>query len=186
MMERGINMATKKKAKKSSKKRAKKDKLKITPERILMIVFVILFIVVSILGIKVFTMRDNGIDSVEADIVIPVIEENTNNTIQVDLSEMAIGGLQEYIFKISNYKGKKTAQEDLVYHLTFSKVDGVSLKLYKNDGEKDLLEDSEDLIVSDQKLQGRKQKTDLYRLIIKVDKEMEEKSSLAITISSKN
>ena len=77
----------------------------------LLLVFLVLLIVVIILGIKAFTMRDTGIDSVEADIVIPVIEENTNNTIQVDLSEMSIGGLQEYIFKVSNYKGKTTAQE---------------------------------------------------------------------------
>ena len=186
MMERGTNMTNEKKPKKRNKKKTKKSKWKLTPDKILLLVFLVLLIVVIILGIKAFTMRDTGIDSVEADIVIPVIEENTNNTIQVDLSEMSIGGLQEYIFKVSNYKGKTTAQEDQTYNITFANIDGVSLKLYKNNGEEDLLENLEDLTVGNQKLQGRKQTVDLYRLIIRNNKKMNEKASLAITISSNN
>lgn len=173
---------TKKSAKKGQNNN--KNKEKTTSERVLLIVFFLLLILVVILGISVLNAKNKNIDKIKANVIIPVLGTKLNNSLSVDISDMKESEEKEYIFKIANYRGNKINKENIEYQINLTKPQNVTLELYKNNNNTNLLNDKETLEISGIQLEKNDKKIDLYRLIIKSNKKTNKDDKVEIIIRS--
>ena len=126
--------------KKKNKNALRKIIPKTTSEIILTLVFVLLLISVITLLCVAVSKKNEFKQKQSADIVIPIIEKETNNTLNVDISELKGNSLKDYSFHITNYKGNNINKEKMSYSILLSTNDNdVTLKLYKNGTEDNLL-----------------------------------------------
>ncbi len=185
-----VNKKTNNKVNKEVNKKVKKKKLKIIPkeknERILFIIFIVLLI--SVIALAFITVdKKKEYEAKQTDITIPIIEENVNNTLNVDISNLSKGALKEYKFKITNYKDKKVNSEKLVYNIYVDALENdVTIKLYKSGNEKNLFKDLKKYEISNVSLPKNKKSDDLYTLIVKASSNIENKKSVEIKITSTN
>lgn len=158
---------------------------KTTSEIILTLVFVLLLISVITLLCVAVSKKNEFKQKQSADIVIPIIEKETNNTLNVDISELKENSLKDYSFHITNYKGNNINKEKMSYSILLSTNDNdVTLKLYKNGTEDNLLKNQSSYELKDLKLINNKKQDDVYTLIIKTNKNIEKKQSVSIQIIS--
>lgn len=158
---------------------------KTTSEIILTLVFVLLLISVITLLCVAVSKKNEFKQKQSADIVIPIIEKETNNTLNVDISELKGNSLKDYSFHITNYKGNNINKEKMSYSILLSTNDNdVTLKLYKNGTEDNLLKNQYSYELKDLKLINNKKQDDVYTLIIKANKNIEKKQSVSIQIIS--
>lgn len=158
---------------------------KTTSETILTLVFVLLLISVITLLCVAVSKKNEFKQKQSADIVIPIIEKETNNTLNVDISELKGNSLKDYSFHITNYKGNNINKEKMSYSILLSTNDNdVTLKLYKNGTEDNLLKNQSSYELKDLKLINNKKQDDVYTLIIKANKNIEKKQSVSIQIIS--
>ena len=172
-----------------TKKKNNNDLRKIIPkttsEIILTLVFVLLLISVITLLCVAVSKKNEFKQNQSADIVIPIIEKETNNTLNVDISELKGNSLKDYSFHITNYKGNNINKEKMSYSILLSTNDNdVTLKLYKNGTEDNLLKNQSSYELKDLKLINNKKQDDVYTLIIKANKNIEKKQSVSIQIIS--
>lgn len=172
-----------------TKKKNNNDLRKIIPkttsEIILTLVFVLLLISVITLLCVAVSKKNEFKQKQSADIVIPIIEKETNNTLNVDISELKENSLKDYSFHITNYKGNNINKEKMSYSILLSTNDNdVTLKLYKNGTEDNLLKNQSSYELKDLKLINNKKQDDVYTLIIKANKNIEKKQSVSIQIIS--
>ena len=99
-------VVTEKKVVKKEKNNKKKiDYAKVvTNEKFLLSVFILLAVIVCILGCLVIKHKNNTRVIDKTNVVIPMIEENATNSIQID----AFGLTKErfYVIKVTNYRDK--------------------------------------------------------------------------------
>lgn len=158
---------------------------KTTSEIILTLVFILLLISVITLLCVAVSKKNEFKQKQSADIVIPIIEKETNNTLNVDISELKGNSLKDYSFHITNYKGNNINKEKMSYSILLSTNDNdVTLKLYKNGTEDNLLKNQSSYELKDLKLINNKKQDDVYTLIIKANKNIEKKQSVSIQIIS--
>ena len=86
-------------------KKAKNNKLskylpKTKTEKILSIVFIIMLLLVIVLLCVAINKKKELAKKQNADIVIPVLEKSTNNTVNIDISNLKEKGLKDYSFRI--------------------------------------------------------------------------------------
>ena len=171
--------------KKKNKNALRKIIPKTTSEIILTLVFVLLLISVITLLCVAVSIKNEFKQKQSADIVIPIIEKETNNTLNVDISELKGNSLKDYSFHITNYKGNNINKEKMSYSILLSTNDNdVTLKLYKNGTEDNLLKNQSSYELKDLKLINNKKQDDVYTLIIKANKNIEKKQSVSIQIIS--
>ena len=171
--------------KKKNKNALRKIIPKTTSEIILTLVFVLLLISVITLLCVAVSKKNEFKQKQSADIVIPIIEKETNNTLNVDISELKENSLKDYSFHITNYKGNNINKEKMSYSILLSTNDNdVTLKLYKNGTEDNLLKNQSSYELKDLKLINNKKQDDVYTLIIKANKNIEKKQSVSIQIIS--
>lgn len=158
---------------------------KTTSEIILTLVFVLLLISVITLLCVAVSKKNEFKQKQSADIVIPIIEKETNNNLNVDISELKGNSLKDYSFHITNYKGNNINKEKMSYSILLSTNDNdVTLKLYKNGTEDNLLKNQSSYELKDLKLINNKKQDDVYTLIIKANKNIEKKQNVSIQIIS--
>lgn len=172
-----------------SKKKKSKTLEKIIPktksEKVLTLVFILLLLTVIILFFVALSKKNELKQKQNADIVIPIVEEKTNNVLNVDISELKENGLKDYSFRVANYKDKNINKKEIIYNILFdTNGNDVILKLYKNKEEKNLLKDLSEYEVKGLKLEKNTKQDDIYTLIIKANKQIEKKQSIKIQISS--
>lgn len=171
--------------KKKNKNALRKIIPKTTSEIILTLAFVLLLISVITLLCVAVSKKNEFKQKQSADIVIPIIEKETNNTLNVDISELKENSLKDYSFHITNYKGNNINKEKMSYSILLSTNDNdVTLKLYKNGTEDNLLKNQSSYELKDLKLINNKKQDDVYTLIIKANKNIEKKQSVSIQIIS--
>ena len=171
--------------KKKNKNALRKIIPKTTSEIILTLVFILLLISVITLLCVAVSKKNEFKQKQSADIVIPIIEKETNNTLNVDISELKGNSLKDYSFHITNYKGNNINKEKMSYSILLSTNDNdVTLKLYKNGTEDNLLKNQSSYELKDLKLINNKKQDDVYTLIIKANKNIEKKQSVSIQIIS--
>lgn len=171
---------------KNTKNRLNQFIPKTASEILLTAVFIILLIGVIVLGIKAVNLKKEQNSKNDVDLVIPVLETKTNHTFSVDLSEMKNQDIKEYKFMITNYKDNELAQKDINYKVELTNNnENVSIKLYKNKAENNLLEDSNASIhnIENNKLVKDKKSADTYYLIIRMKDEIKEKENIKIKIT---
>lgn len=170
-------------------KKAKNNKLskylpKTKTEKILSIVFIIMLLLVIVLLCIAINKKKELAKKQNADIVIPVLEKSTNNTVNIDISNLKEKGLKSYSFKITNYKDKKTNSKQIEYKLSINTLENdVELKLYKNKDDKNLLTNSEKYEIT-AKLPKDKKHEDVYTIIIKANKSTGKNKTIEVKVAS--
>lgn len=162
--------------KKSIKKRINNKKS--NSEKVLLIVFCLLLILVIILSVVAINKKNTTKTTIKSNIIIPIIEKNSQNELSIDISNMKKKEEKEYIFKITNTQDKNINNEKIEYSIQFTKPSYVTLELYKNNSDKNLLSDQDNLILSNNQLAKNKEQNDIYRLIIKNDKNTTDSAKL--------
>lgn len=153
-------------------------------ELILTIVFVVLLIGVIILGIKAISLKKEAKDETKENLVMTILDKDTNNEFFVDLSDLKDNGIKEYKFTIANYKDKNILNDELKYRIDLTNNSTTTIKLYKNKTDNNLLTgDSKTYSISDNKLEKNKKMSDTYYLIIRANGNIKENENISIKIS---
>ncbi len=147
---------------------------------ILMIVFGLLLALIVYLSLTIFQKKDDPSNE-HANLVIPVLEEKTNNSFSVDLSRLKD---KEYIIKVTNFKNNIINTSPLEYTIEISNPSKVKIKLYKNEGSEAIATSSNDLSVKNNKLLPDTQQEDVYKILILETKNISSKDMITIKISS--
>ena len=171
-----------KKAVSKTTKKTPENKQNNNQEKVLAIAFVALAILVIILLIIALNQKNARKAKEESHITIPVLDENTKSHITINLKEFKEANENEYIFIVSNYREGKINKQELEYVLNIKNSDNVDIKLFKNDSNKNILED--DLEIEDNKLQKDKKQEDIYRLVITKNDKIKDDSVIDIEVDS--
>lgn len=172
------------KVKEKKPKKARK-KIKINMDKtdtILVIVLILLVILNIFLTVKAIKQSKLEKKQVHTMITIPVLGEQTNNEISVDIANMKKGDTRDYSFKVSNNKDKSINDEEVIYGLQLVYEDGIEVEVYKNNGKDNIL--PENNIILDNKLKAKEEQEDIYTLKIKANKKTEDKKLLTIKVIS--
>lgn len=173
-----------KKTKTIPNKKTKAIPEKTENEKILLISFIVLLILVIILAFVAVNKKKEYDKKQSADITMPIIEKSVNNTFNVDISNLKEKGLKSYSFKITNYKDKKINSKQIEYKISINTLENdVELKLYKNKDDKNFLADLEKYEIT-AKLPKDKKQEDVYTLIIKANKAIDKNKTIEIKLAS--
>lgn len=155
-------------------------KLVLNQEKALAVTLVVLAVLVVILLVIALVQKNKSKDIEKSSITIPVLEENVESRIAINLSELPES--QEYVFIVSNYKDKEINKRTLEYDVEITNNDNVRIEIYKNGKKRNVL--SDDYEVEDNKLSKNKKQEDVYKLVIKDTKNIKANSELVIEIDS--
>ena len=155
-------------------------KLVLNQEKALAVTLVVLAILVVILLVIALVQKNRSKDLEKSSITIPVLEENVESRIAINLNELP--ETKEYVFVVSNYKDKEVNKKSLEYDVEITNNDNVRIEIYKNGKKKNALDD--DCEVEDNKLTKNKKQEDVYKLVIKDTKNIKKDSQLVIEIDS--
>lgn len=163
---------------------ANKKRKTYTKEEIsLLVTFIMLFILVIVLLVVATTMKSGK--KTQANIVFPILSEKTQSTMSLDLSKLKQDDIQEYVFKVTNFKNKTISKVKIKYSISIENVDSVKLSMYKNDSEEDLIpQNKKQIVLSGNKLPKNKKTEDVYKLIIRATKTPTEDEKITIKINS--
>lgn len=170
----------KKKSKKANKINLKKlDK----QDKALLGTMALLIVLVAVLAIMALGLKNNNNSNKKVNIIIPILEEKTQNEIGVDLSQMSIGETKEYIFKVSNYKSREVNKKNVKYDIVITSSENATIELYKEDSNKNLVA-KENYEIKGNKLPKNKKSEDEYHMIIKVTKKPTKTDKITLKINS--
>lgn len=170
------DVSKKSKNKKSNKKQYTKQ------EKLLLATFVGLIILVIILGVVAINM-DNLTKNNTSNIIIPILEANSENEISVEIDDMTKGDTKEYIFSVSNYKDNKMLKQNVTYSVDVIPTENVSIKLFKN-GSTDNLLTKDDLLIENNNLKKSTKTEDIYKVVIKAESNPSKEEKITIKINS--
>ena len=105
-----------------------RDKL----DKILLVIFIFLLCTVVALGIIHLNKKDRISKQEKSNIVIPLLENNINDKITINIEDLKKGKLMNYRFKIRNYREGIINKHELKYILKFEVGDNMDFKLYEN------------------------------------------------------
>ena len=155
-------------------------KLVLNQEKALAVTLVVLAILVVILLVIALVQKNKSKDLEKSSITIPVLEENVESRIAINLSELS--ETKEYVFIVSNYKDNDINKKSIEYDVEITNNDNVRIEIYKNGKMRNALDD--DYEVEDNKLAKNKKQEDVYKLVIKDTKNIKNDSQLVIEIDS--
>ena len=168
---------------KKPKKARKKIKINMDKTDIILVIVLILLVILNIfLTVKAIKQSKLEKEQVHTMITIPVLGEQTNNEISVDIANMKKGDTKDYSFKVANNKDKSINDEEVIYGLQLVYEDGIEVEVYKNNGKDNIL--PENNIILDNKLKAKEEQEDIYTLKIKANKKTENKKLLTIKVIS--
>ncbi len=184
MEKKKITIKKKVENKVDTKKQVKKIDYKkvVANEKFLLGVFILLAIFVCILGCLVIKEKNNTRVIDKTNVVVPIIEENTNNTITID----ALGLTKErfYVIKVTNYRDKSINKEELEYKIDVENNTKATIKVTKNDDETNLIKNNNKTVVTGQKLIKDKKQEDTYYVSIVHDGGVVKGDFINITFST--
>lgn len=168
---------------KKPKKARKKINLNLDRTDIILVIVLVLLAILNIfLTVKVIKQSKLEKEQVHTMITIPVLGEQTNNEISVDIANMKKGETKDYSFKVANNKDNNINEEEVIYGLQLVYEDGIEVEVYKNDNKDNILPNNN--IILDNKLKAKEEQEDIYTLKIKANKKTEDKKLLTIKVIS--
>ncbi len=170
-------------------KKRKKNKIipKTKSEKILVGIIIALLVIVLILGIVAICAKSSHDKKMKETKTVAILDNKTNGKLNVDISKMNDTALKDYKFEITNYKDGTINSNKTKYKITITKnSNNVSLALYRNDENKELLNDDKESMSIEYQINSKKKKTDKYYLIIKANSNIDNKKSISIKIDTIN
>ena len=150
--------------KKKQKKKNVQDLLKSV--KTLTIVFVLLLVLVVFLLVLCVIKYKEAKSNAFANMVIPIYELNTEY--EFSINAKILSEVNEYTFKIVNYKNKEINKEEIPYKIEVKNNTNSIIKVTKNDSKKDLMNKQKETIIDENIL--KKEKKDYAYYHIKITK----------------
>lgn len=173
------------------KKRKKNKKInKIIPnttsEKVLLISFILMLILVIVLTFVAINKKKEYKEKQDS-MTVAITEKETNNSLNVDISNLEENALTDYKFKITNYRDNKINNSVKKYSIIIDNNENdVTLKLYKNSSEDNLLKDKTDYKIDGLTLKKKTKQIDDYTLIIKSNKKTGSHDFMTIKVVNTN
>lgn len=164
------------KAKKNVKKEVSKQ------DKTLIGTFIGLIVLVAILGIVALNL-DNIHSDDDHDLLIPVLEENADSELSVEVNDLEEGATKEYILVVANYKDKEILEKTLTYDVDITPTESVEVKVYKNESSDNLITE-DDLLIENNKLKAKEKTKDTYKIVITAKQTPKETEKITIKIHS--
>ena len=166
--------------KEKTKKNVKKEMSK--QDKTLIATFIGLIILVAVLGIVALNL-DNIHKDDNQDLVIPVLEENSESEFSVEVADLEEGATKEYILVVSNYKDKQVLEKSITYDVDITPTESVEVKVYKNSSNDNLLTE-DDLLIENNKFKAKKKTEDTYKVVITAKEKPTETEKITLKINS--
>lgn len=147
---------------KKKNKKTTEDLLNSTKK--LMIVFILLFVLVIFLFVLCVIKYKESKENEFANIVIPVYELNTNY--EFNINAKILSEVDEYTFKIVNYKNKEINKEEIPYKIEIKNNTKSTIKVTKNDAKKDLMNKQKEKIIDEETLKKDEKENIYYHIKI--------------------
>lgn len=161
-----------------SSKNFKKNKKN---EKILLIIFILLIILVFILSLLVYQKKKESKEKIVANILIPIVIEKKDRNISLNVTNLI--NQDEYILKITNYRGENINKNEIPYTITITNDSKAYISVRKDKEKQNLMVDQEATIITDLKLQKEK-KQEVYYFIKVTGKNAKKSDKINITVSS--
>ena len=162
----------------------KDDKKKIDKSNIaLLCVLIALIITVCVLFGMVLKKKKEVSSKPVANIVIPVIKKDNKMTFSLDLYSMKEN--EEYIFKITNYRGNKVIDSDIDYIIHLKNDTDAKIEVYRIGNDKvDLMKDNPDKEIKDLKVYKDEKEEIYFKVVVSNLKNVKEKELASFMILS--
>ncbi len=148
---------------------------------ILLLIFGSLIALIVVLLLTAKKEKEDPVNTY-SDLVVPIIEEKSKNEFTVDLSAIKN---KEYTVKITNYyKEEKPIDHEISYTFEVINSKEISIELYKNDLEKDLMASLDDVSLERNILKANKKQEDLYKIVVTSEEKLTDKDTIKILITS--
>lgn len=168
---------------KEVKKSEVKTKKKIDIIDIIMIaVIVAIGIYIISLGFKLKNVSVKKTDDIKANIVVPVLDKNTNSQLTLNMNEFKEDSV--YVFKVTNYRNTDVNKEDIVYKIKIGNPDSNDISIYKNGSDKNLVDNSVTFTIDNNKLKGKDKQTDIYEVKLNSKDNLKDTSRVSISVES--
>lgn len=142
----------------------------------LLLVLVIFLLVVCVIKYK--ESKENAF----ANMVIPVYETNTDY--EFSINAKTLSEVDEYTFKITNYRKDEINKEEIPYKIEIKNDTNSTIKVTKDDSVKDLMKDQKDTIIAENTLKKDKKQNIYYHIRIKNSKDLTSKDLIYIKITN--
>ncbi len=166
----------------SKKKITNKKKLKITSDKILLIIFILLLILVICLGIKVYNKKQTEKSKIVANLVIPIINIDKERNLSLNVSELVKD--DEYILKITNFRADNINQEEISYSITIENYSTAKIEIKKDNNEQNLMIDQSATIIEDLKLKSKIKDESYYYIKATSKEKLKDTDKINIKIAS--
>ena len=172
-----------KKSKKNSSVKKKNSKEK-DSLFVLKIVFIALFIFVIILMPFAVSKRIKEKKKLNADMVVPILENNAKAGFMIDLEEFKKSDRDNYIFKVTNYRKDIMAGEDIKYSIIIQNPTACKISLIRGNSDTDLIKEQKETIIDSLKLYKDKKQDVYYKVNISKNCNVKKKDFVTIVISA--
>ena len=164
--------------KKKQKKKNVQDLLKSV--KTLTVVFILLLILVIFLLVLCVIKYKESKSNAYANMVIPVYEVNTDY--EFSINAKILSEVDEYVFKIVNYKNKEINKEEIPYKIEVKNDTNSIIKVTKDDSKKDLMKNQKETIIDENTLKKDTKESIYYHVKITKIKDISKDDLIYIKI----
>ena len=125
--------------------------------------FAILFVIVIMLALMVFTHKEDD-KGVRSNIVFSIVEKETQSYLDMDL-ETLVG--KEYILKVTNYRGNRLNTEGAHYTISVTNNTNVEIEVLKNNQGENLITDMNYSVIEGEELSKTEKEEVIYYFRVK-------------------
>lgn len=166
--------------KKKTKKKTFKDIINST--KTLTILFVLLLILVIFLTVLCVIKNKEADENEFANMVIPVYELNTDY--EFSINAKTLSEVDEYVFKIVNYKKDEINKEELPFQVEINNDTNSIIKVTKDNGKKDLMKQQKQTVLKKEILKKDEKDSVYYHIKITKNNELNRKDLIYVKIKN--
>lgn len=175
----GKAAVTKKNGKKGKKNQ---KKFELSTEKVLLSVFIVLLILVIFLAIVVVKKKNEKVNQLTANLVIPVLKIDGEQNLSINVSNLV--NEDDYILKVTNYRNDKINEEEIPYTVTVINNSSSEIEVTKDNSDYNYMIDQEAVIIEEQKLRGKKKQDTYYHVKVTKAKDVKDTDKINIKIES--
>lgn len=165
---------------KKKKKKTAQDLL--NSVKTLTIVFILLLVLVIFLFVLCAIKYKESKENEFANMVIPIYEVNTDY--EFSINAKVLSEIDNYTFKIVNYKKNKINTEEMSYKIEIKNNTNSIIKVTKNDSNKDLMKEQEESIIDENTLKKDTKDNIYYHVKITKTKDISKDDLIYIKITN--
>ena len=163
--------------KKNNKKKKEESFFKST--KFLLIIFILLFILVSVLGVLCVIKNKEAKIKAFSNINFALVDDN--EPISFGINALTLAQTDEYIFKVTNYKGKKVNKKKREYKVIIENKNDCIISVTVNDLEDNVMTDQESTELTDT-LKAKEKEAVYYHVKVKEAGDLDSQDLIRIRI----